>query len=178
MNLKYKHLPYVMGAALGIAISFLSHAADNVSLNFTGTIKASTCDVGAGSLGQTVQLGSVSTTVFGNPGDVSSAQPFSLVLDCPAGGPDSASVTFTGTGASDPTLLALDAGGTANGVAVRINNAADGSKIDLGTASAVITLASGINDLKFTAQYQALVDRPMITAGTADATAQFTVNYP
>ncbi|WP_336219124.1 fimbrial protein [Citrobacter amalonaticus] len=158
-------------------MSFLSHA-DNVSINFTGAIKAAACDISSGA-NQTVPLGDVSTTNFGNPGDVSQATSFSIVLDCPAGGPDKATVTFSGTAASDPTLLALDAGtGVATGVAVRINEDDGTTQVKLNTPSATTTLATGANTLKFTAQYQALVDRPQITAGVANATAQFTINYP
>ena len=162
---------------MGIAMSFLSHA-DNVSINFTGAIKAAACDISSGA-NQPVPLGDVSTTNFGNPGDVSQATSFSIVLDCPAGGPDKATVTFSGTAASDPTLLAPDAGtGVATGVAVRINEDDGTTQVKLNTPSATTTLATGANTLKFTAQDQALVDRPQITAGVANATAQFTINYP
>lgn len=170
-----QHVPYLMAAITGLVLSFLSHAADNVAINFTGTIRAAACSVASGA-DQTVLLGDTGTTYFGNPGDVSPAKPFSIVLDCPAGGPDQATVTFSGLPASDPDLLALDTGGAA-GVAVRINDS-DGSQIKLGTPSAVTTLVVGSNSLAYQAQYQSLVDRVGITAGAANATAQFTINYP
>lgn len=175
MKLKARYLPFVMAVAMGIGMSPLSLAADNVAINFTGTIKAAACDISGGA-DQTVPLGDVSTTSFGNPGDVSPAKPFSIVLNCPVGGPGQAMVTFSGVAASNPELLALDTGGAA-GVAVRINES-DGNLIQLGTPSAVTTLVSGMNTLTYQAQYQSLVDRPEITAGVANATAQFTINYP
>lgn len=175
MKPESRHIPYLLVALMGIAMSFLSHAADSVAINFTGTIRAAACAVNSGA-DQTVLLGDTSTTYFGNPGDVSPAKPFTLVLDCPAGGPVQATVTFSGIAASAPDLLALDSGG-ASGVAVRINES-NGSQIKLGTPSAVTPLAVGANTLTYQAQYQSLVDRAGITAGVANATAQFTLNYP
>lgn len=168
---------YVAITVLEIAMSFLAHAADNVDINFTGKISAATCNVTSGA-DQTVTLGNVSSSSFGNPGDLSAAKPFSIVMDCPTGGPEKATVIFSGPTASNPDLLALDAGvGAATGVAVRINES-NGSLIKLGTASAVTTLSAGVNTLTYQAQYQSLVDRSEITAGPANATAQFTINYP
>lgn len=151
-------------------------ASDSI-VNFHGIVIAGTCNITSGA-DQTVILGDVSTMSFGNQGDVSTAKPFSIVIDCPAGGPDQATVTFSGTAASNSDLLALDTGaGTAAGVAIRINEST-GTLIKLGTSSAVKALATGANTLTYQAQYQSLVDRPVITAGAANATAQFTINYP
>lgn len=66
------HIPYLLVALMGIAMSLLSHAADNVAINFTDTIRAATCDV-TSEANQTVLLVDTSTTYFGNPGDVSPA---------------------------------------------------------------------------------------------------------
>lgn len=177
MKLSPGYLPCITAALMGMTVSFLSHGADSVSINFTGSVKAAACNVSVSS-DQTVPLGDISTTSFGNPGDVSPARPFSIVLDCPSGGPDHAAVTFSGMAASDPTLLALDvSSGSATGVAVRINESDKTTQVKLNTPSATTTLVSGLNTLQFMAQYQALVDRPNITSGTANATAQFTVIY-
>lgn len=158
--------------------SAMSVAADNVAINFTGTIKAAACEVSSGS-DQTVVLGDVGTTRFGGPGDVSSVKAFYFGLNCPEGGPEYATVTFTGRAASDPTLLALDdVPGSASGVAVRINEIDGKTQIRLNDPSAQRTLIPGQDALGFTAQYESLVDRSQITAGVAKATAQFTVNYP
>jgi type 1 fimbria pilin len=152
--------------------------ANTITLNFSGKIKAGTCNVSSGD-GQKVSLGDIGTTNFGSAGDLSSAQPFAIGLNCPTGGPDQATVTFNGTAASDPNLLALDSsGGAASGVAIRISQQSDGSQVKLNTPSATTALIAGENTLKFTAQYEALTDRRNITPGTANATAQFTINYP
>ncbi|HEX4502926.1 MAG TPA: fimbrial protein [Scandinavium sp.] len=151
---------------------------NSIALNFTGTIKAASCDISSGN-GQKVSLGDVGTTHFGSTGDVSSAKPFSIGLNCADYGPKQATVTFSGTAASDPTLLALDGGeGAATGIAVRINQADSGEQVKLNTPSATTALIAGENTLNFTAQYQALTGRSNITPGKANATAQFTINYP
>lgn len=175
MRHESRYIPYLVVSVMGLVMSFQSHAVDNVAINFTGTIRAATCSITSGA-DQTVLLGDTSTIYFGNPGDVSPAKPFSIVLDCPAGGPDQATVMFNGVAASDTSLLALDTGG-ASGVAVRINES-NGSQIKLGTPSAVTTLVAGSNTLAYQAQYQSLADRAGITAGPANASAQFTINYP
>ncbi|MDK9358863.1 fimbrial protein [Lelliottia sp. V106_10] len=153
-------------------------AADNVAISFTGTIQAAACSIDSGS-NQTVVLGDISTTELGSPGDLSELKAFYFGLHCPVGGPGYASVTFTGKSASDPTLLALDdLPGKASGVAVRINEIDGKEQIKLNDASTTRVILPGQDALGFTAQYQALVDRPQIIAGLANATAQFTVNYP
>ncbi|NMM74484.1 hypothetical protein BSF37_22060 [Serratia marcescens] len=161
---------------VGGGMSFLSHA-DDVQLNFTGTIRAAACNVA--SADQTVVLGNAGTTIFNSVGDMSPAKPFSISLDCPNFGPGIATVTFSGAASSeDTTLLALDAGsGTASGVAVLLADSG-GTKINLGEASRQATLTAGTNTLNFTARYRSLVERSSIRAGTANATAQFTINYP
>lgn len=162
----------------GISMSGMSAAADSVVINFTGTIKAAACEVSSGS-DQTVTLGDAGTTRFGGPGDVSDLKAFYFGLNCPANGPEYATVTFTGKSAADPALLALDdIPGSASGVAVRINEIDGKTQVRLNEPSAARTILPGQDALGFTAQYEALVDRPQITAGVANATAQFTVNYP
>lgn len=151
-------------------------AADTV-INFHGTIKAATCDVTSGA-DQTVLLGDTDTTLFGGPGDVSDLKAFYFGLTCPEFAPEFATVTFTGKAASDPTLLALDdVPGSASGVAVRINELDGRTQVRLNEPSATLKIIPGQIALGFTAQYEALVDRPQIVAGVANATAQFTVNY-
>lgn len=161
-----------------MATSTVAIAADNVAINFTGTIRSSACEVSLGN-NQTVVLGDTGTVKFGGPGDVSDLKAFYFGLTCPEGGPEYATVTFTGKVASDPSLLALDdVAGSASGVAVRINELDGKAQVRLNEPSVRHNLLPGQDALGFTAQYQALVDRSQITAGVANATAQFTVNYP
>lgn len=168
----------LMLVILDMCTGSVSVAADNVAINFTGTIKAAACEVSSGS-DQTVVLGDVGTSKFGGAGDVSELKAFYFGLECPEGGPEYATVTFTGKSASDPALLALDnIPGSASGVAVRINELDGKTQVRLNDPSAQRTLLPGQDALGFTAQYESIVDRSQITAGVANATAQFTVNYP
>lgn len=149
-----------------------------VTVNFHGEIISSACEV-AFLNDQTVPLGDIATTSLGAAGSLSQGRAFSIMLSCPENGPDVATITFSGAPASDPALLALDnVAGAASGVAVRINETDGRTQIPLNTPSARQSLLSGQNTLPFTAQYQTLVDRKDIRPGTADATVQFSINYP
>ncbi|KAA0509211.1 fimbrial protein [Enterobacter vonholyi] len=153
-------------------------AFEGVPIKFHGEVFAATCDI-KGIADQTVTLGDVSTIDLAEAGDVSRAIPFSITVTCPENGPKKAVVTFSGTAASDPSLLELDSvTGAATGVAVRINQGDTTTELKLNNPSAAIALIGGDNLLSFNAQYQALVSRPQITPGVANATAQFTVTYP
>ncbi|MCL5636279.1 fimbrial protein [Enterobacter vonholyi] len=153
-------------------------ALESVPIKFHGEVFAATCDI-KGIADQTVTLGDVSTIDLAEAGDVSRAIPFSITVTCPDGGPKKAVVTFSGTAASDPSLLELDSvTGAATGVAVRINQGDTTNELKLDNPSEAIALIAGDNLLSFNAQYQALVSRPQITPGVANATAQFTVTYP
>ena len=152
---------------------------DEIPINFHGTITSPACTVDDNSKSQSVPLGAVPRTSFVSAGDVSEAKPFTIVMNCPAQGTAHATVTFSGTPASDPTLLALDdENHVAQGIAVRINQQDGTTQVKLNTPSAAIEVVEGINTLNFTAQYQALTARSDITVGPANATAQFSVNYP
>lgn len=177
MNVKTRYHPLAI-----VIFSVFAHipagAVDNITLNFSGSIKMVTCEIIAGD-GQDVALGDVSKTYFGNPGDVSPAKNFTITLSCPSGAMKQATVTFNGpTDSTDKTLLALDSGdGGANGVAVRLNENDGITQVKLNEPTEIKALSAGVNSLQFTAQYVALVDRPQIKAGAANATAQFTINY-
>ncbi|MCW6025653.1 type 1 fimbrial protein [Serratia marcescens] len=168
--------PLTGGMALLMMTAWV-HA--DTTINFHGTLLAGACEVDTLSSDQTVVLGDISTTLFNAPGDMSPARPFSISLTCPEGGAEHASVTFSGkVSSADASLLALDeSADSASGVAVQIAES-DGTKVSLDTPSAARPLVVGENVLNFTARYQALVERSVITPGVANATSQFTINYP
>ncbi|MFU0922363.1 fimbrial protein [Kluyvera sichuanensis] len=175
-----KQTYYLFFAGIMLLVFSGRASADSVVLNFTGTILAGVCSVDLGSQNQSVPMGTISSQNFVNPGDRSSVAPFSITLNCPDGSVTGATVTFSGTpDTTDQTLLALDnETGMASGVAILLADQ-NGNKINLGTASSVYSLTQGAsNALQFTAQYTALVGGDSITVGTANATAQFVINYP
>jgi len=176
MNFMLKWCSHATMVLIFGALSALSDAADNVAINFTGKIIAPSCEVSSSE--QNVSLGDIVKSNFSNAGDVSAAIPFSLIINCPTVAPEKATVIFSGTAASDTNLLALDGdSSSAVGVAVRINESDGITQISLNKPSSETTLVSGINTLHYSAQYQALSSISGITSGSANATAQFSINY-
>jgi major type 1 subunit fimbrin (pilin) len=150
--------------------------ADNAQLNFSGSVIVDSCTVTT--VTQVVALGTVSTTVLGNVGDLSDPVSFDISLNCPVGAPDSATLTFSGLqDSSDSTLLAIDSGsGVASGVAILLADE-NGLKINLGSPTAVSLIPGANNTLTYSARYQSTANRADINPGTANGTAQFTLNY-
>ncbi|UHM93644.1 fimbrial protein [Rahnella victoriana] len=164
-----------IAVCLVCCMSIYAHAAD-ITMNFSGTIKSGSCSVTTPTLN--VDLGDVGTQSFDSEGGVSrQLKLIPISLDCPDGGPDSATITFSGTPSSDPTLLALDKDSdSASGVAIRIADRI-GTKVNLGEPSET-HLDAGMNSILYNAQYESLGNRSQIVAGKANATAEFTINYP
>lgn len=161
-----------------ISITFLTimpARANDVAINFTGTIKPAACVVDNSE--NQVMLGNAGTAKFSAPGDTSPPVAFFISITCPQILPNYITVTFTGTASSDPRYLALDdVSGGASGVAIRLIEKND-SLLSLNETSEIIMIQSGHIALPFSAQYVSLVHRSQIKAGVASGTAQFTINY-
>lgn len=164
-----------------ILLSFMvvsAYAADEVMLNFSGTIRNKACEVNPNSITKNVDLGTVGANTFNNAGDVSPAKDFEIQITCASYSPQKATVKFEGiSNEQDPALLALDnTQDSAKGIAIQISEK-DGSKIDLGSESKVIDISEGDNILQFIARYQAVDSGSNVTVGTANATANFSISY-
>ena len=151
-----------------------------------------TCEVTSDTADQIVPLGKVSKNAFSGVGSLASPQKFSIKLEnCPATYTQAA-VRFDGTEApgGDGDLKVgtpLTAGnpgdftGTgqaiaATGVGIRIFNQSDNSQVKLYNDSAYTAIdAEGKAEMKFIARYVAT--NATVTAGTANADSQFTVEY-
>lgn len=164
---------------LGVG-SFVLMARADTSINFHGVLFDGACIVDSESADKTVALGTVNAQRFSAVGDLSEPVPFKLVLsNCPES-ITQATVTFSGVADErDNTLLALDSGDdTASGVGVMLAGY-DGNKINLGSPSPVYHLDSEKdNSLDFFVRYQSTVEYGDISGGTANATVQFSINYP
>ncbi|MEX2944473.1 fimbrial protein [Serratia fonticola] len=151
--------------------------ADDGKINFIGTITDDACTVVNNTTTPlTVTLGTVSSQAFNGAGSTAGATKFNLALtSCPAT-VNSASVKFDGTSDSNVnTILALTAGaGVADGVGIQLADA-NNNVIPLYTASAAYPLQTGANNLEFVARYYATA--ASVTAGTANATSNFTIIY-
>ncbi|UZX55029.1 fimbrial protein [Yersinia ruckeri] len=164
-----------------IAVSFSAaiQAAPPVSsspgtIRFEGEIVTGACGIDSDSLDQKVDLGQVPSHLFTAKGDRSTAAKFDIVLtDCDTTTSKNATVTFTGASHSENAAL-LGITGAATHVGIRLQSGSN-EYLALGTATKPILLSNGDNRLQFAAMYEAT--DAGVTAGDADSTAQFTVNY-
>lgn len=152
-------------------------AADGI-INFKGEVTDDACVVDTNSQNLTVTLGKVSSSAFTGPGATAVPTKFQLILkDCPVA--TNAVVKFDGTSvAGDNSLLALTPGtDTAEGVAIQLSDATQ-QVVNLFESSHPYALVAGVgtkNTLDFVARYKAIGNT--VSAGIANASAQFTVVY-
>jgi major type 1 subunit fimbrin (pilin) len=180
-----KHTLLAAALATTAVLSFSSAFAADGTVNFTGSVTDTACVVDLGTNNTlSVPMGRISKTSFGAAGSLAGATKFTLKLKtCPAA--TSATVKFDGIAAGgDDKILALTGGtGAATGLGIQISDKG-GNVLPLATDSASYTLAQGdaldptkdvSNDLNFTARY--ISTAAAVTAGTANATATFSINY-
>lgn len=149
------------------------------SVNFTGNILDSACDVALESQNQVVVLGDYYKTEFPATGAKTAAKKFDIVLkNCPVT-VSNAKVRFDGTpDTSNSSLLAIDTSvpGAATGVAINLMTA---DKADLplhgGNSYTYLLNSSSANTLTFYAQY--ISTAAAVTAGPANSVANFSVVY-
>lgn len=143
-------------------------------VQFSGSIVNSPCSISTGTQSQTIELGQYRAADFENIGDTSPATGFNITLqDCSAETYSNVAVTFKGNTASTDTL-AVEGG--ADGVGIQIVK--DGKTIPVdGTGSTEpTTLIEGAdNNIYFQAQYVSIANT--VTAGAANAVADFVLNY-
>ncbi|CNL77869.1 hypothetical protein yaldo0001_37720 [Yersinia aldovae ATCC 35236] len=164
----------ILAALVAASFSAPVYAAPPGTIRFEGEIVTGACGIDADSLDQTVNLGQVPSHMFKAIGDRSTAVPFEIVLtDCDTTTSKNATVTFTGTGHAEKSAI-LGVTGAATHVGIRLQGGSN-EYLDLGTVSKPTLLSNGDNHLKFSAMYESTAAN--VTAGDADATAQFTVNY-
>lgn len=175
MNNKITMATFFVSATLAMASA---NAADG-TINFTGEITDQACTVDIGSSNtMTVDLGRVARTSFKAAGDESDATKFTIkLIDCPSS-VTSAKVKFDGANdLSNSDLLAItQEPAAANGVAIKLMTA-DKSLQGLNQVNSYSypLVSTADNNLDFYASYQAT--QAAVTAGPANAVANFTVNY-
>lgn len=162
-------------AATSLMTAASVFAADG-TVNFTGEILDTACvvDIGANNT-MTVDLGQVARTSLTDQSPRSSATRFVLKLkDCPAA-LTNARFKFDGQAypGDDSVLKLEDQPGVATGVAIELSDIA--ATLPLYTASVTYNLVEGVNELPFYARY--LKKALTVTAGPANSSATFTVNY-
>ncbi|MDQ8934215.1 fimbrial protein [Acinetobacter rudis] len=146
-----------------------------VNLRFKAMIVDRTCTVSPESQNINVALGTWGTKNMMNVGDQTRPIPFTIRLsDCSA---KTVSLSFKGPQDSNNTqLLALSKDSTATNVAIQIlDKDRQLLAIDTFTQPAVVDSTNKNIQLNFFANYFAT--RQNVTAGTANSTANFVLNY-
>lgn len=171
-------------AALVLSATASNAMAASGTVKFTGEIKQSTCQVNSDTKDQTVYLGTYPTSAFSKVGDKSASKAFQISLEkCDAG---DYSVRFDGnTVAGNPDLLSVSLDGAtgtvADGVGIEItdNNGkpfAIGDGSNIGDDVPKVTVgADGKATFNLQARYRSFKDQ--VTAGLANATSPFTIEY-
>lgn len=144
-----------------------------INIELRGNVVDFSCTVETADSNKMVSLGTWPTKQLRTPGSTTMAVPFKLELTgCP---PGSASITFSGTPAANPSLLALRDSEMAKTVAIELRDG-DRSRLALDNASQQATIDdNGDVTLQFYANYIALAANAQ--PGDASADATFTLNY-
>ncbi|MEQ4664175.1 fimbrial protein [Providencia rettgeri] len=150
-------------------------------INFTGSIVNTPCVVDNDDTSQTVKLGQFRQDAFTGADSTSSPVGFDIKLTgCAIDTFKKAAVTFSGIAVPNSTdklaLTASQAGqSTASGVGIQILQNSAAVKVDGSTPTSAVLLSKGDSTLRFQAQYVALNNQ--VTAGEANASADFTITY-
>lgn len=171
MKLIFSALPILV-----IMTSEIAYAFDG-NINFTGTITEESCTVATESVSQTINLGTFSSTSFTAVGQGVGATPFTIVLsNCPES-VTQARARFEGaTNAANTQLLAITpVPGAAANVGIGLYEANNVTPINMLTDSVFQAVTTAGGTLRFVAKYVAT--SASVTAGTANATVNFTLSY-
>lgn len=167
----------ILAIIAGSAFSSVTANAASGTINFTGNVTADACTVDSASQSQTVALGTIGATDFASAGATSGNGKITVVLSsCPAA-TTKASVSFGGPiNSANPDLLALSSSSTATNLGIALYEADGTTKIPMGSPSKSQNLtAGGTTNLVYQAKYMSTA--ATVTAGSANAAADFTVLY-
>lgn len=166
----------VLAILAGSVFASVANAASG-TINFTGNVTADACTVSSASQNQTIDLGTVSVNDFPASGATTGDGRISIVLsNCPATAL-TAAVSFGGPAdAANPNLLALASASTAKNLGIALFESDNTTEIPLATKSKTHTLSTTVDTtLTYFAKYKSTA--ATVTAGTANAVADFTVLY-
>ncbi|MDR0218451.1 MAG: type 1 fimbrial protein [Enterobacteriaceae bacterium] len=157
--------------------------AEDGQIEFKGKIISEACTVDTNSQKQTVDMGTINTSALNAVNKTAGAARFTIKLtNCP-GSISGASARFDGQlDAKNKNYLALNNADNkaAQGVAIGIYENDSNTLIPMGTTSKSNPLGKikgSSADLDFMAKYVATLDPAGITAGSANAVANFTIVY-
>lgn len=175
--MKYLRRSLFLGSALLMSIASNANAHDG-TVNISGTITDNTCTVSPDSKDFTVTMGNVASKQFYQAGDGTRYEPFTIHLEKCGGAANGVTVAFSGTKDSRNTdLLAIPSGtGVASGMGIGIYNQ-DKSLIPVGSDSVQTKLTPNQASVSIVFYARYIADGGAVTAGTANASATFTLTY-
>lgn len=150
-------------------------------VNFAGTIVNTPCVIDNDDASQTVNLGQYRQDGFNGKDSVSSPVGFDIKLTgCATETFKNVSLTFAGITVPDEEKILAPVASqsgqtTATGVGIQILQNSKLVNVDGLKATDIIKMNEGDSTLRFQAQYIALADE--VTAGSANASADFTITY-
>ncbi|PRC93352.1 fimbrial protein [Solimicrobium silvestre] len=176
--MKVKILLSAVIATLGFAGLNAAQASDG-TVNFTGTVVATTCTVAPASVTQTVALPQVSVTALTGAGTTAGATAFNIGLAaCTAG--SKARIQFEAGPNVDPVTgnLKITSAAPATNVQIQLVNQAGGA-INMATNVNQVTandatLTAGVNTFYYTAQY---ISSATAVAGSANTSVTWSIAY-
>ncbi|WP_097305452.1 fimbrial protein [Pseudomonas chlororaphis] len=176
--LKKINHPLMTTIMLGLMQTPITARADTDTgiVTITGTIVANTCVLKNKS--PSVDMGSIKTSDF--QGAYSEKKKLSIELENCGQDVDHVNVTFTGTAASETSLLSAGEEATApKNVGIQLLNAAD-TPIDIGAAQPntvdISSAAGAPTSLEYKLRYKKIGTTP-ITAGAVNTTLNFELSY-
>ncbi|WP_312817163.1 fimbrial protein [Atlantibacter subterraneus] len=145
------------------------------TVEFTGEIVDSSCNITPATKNQTIDLGKWSKSYFTAAGTETTKTPFSISVDSCPNSVKRVAVLFDGQkDATDPTLLAVTGGG-ASGVGIKIYDGVSNNAVSMGTISASVPVVSDSATVSFFADYTSTA--ATVTTGTANGVTNFLMVY-
>ncbi|MBA7843253.1 type 1 fimbrial protein [Klebsiella sp. RHBSTW-00484] len=173
---KFFSVAIIPALVMASTCAFAVREGETSTVTFKGSIKENTCVLTKASAAQVVILGDVESSVLASANSASQPTNFTISLDeCDSA---NASITFSGTTATDEVLSITGKESVASGVGIQILNSSTYLPVKVDGSAPAATMEVGAdkaNEFNFAARYFALGDN--ISAGEANATAQFTVKY-
>ncbi|MEB5959750.1 type 1 fimbrial protein [Enterobacter sichuanensis] len=179
INVKKYYLPTVAALYIASVLAHYAQAGDPVTLNITGNVVASPCEVSAASQNMTIDLGGgedLQTADLNAAGSSSSWVPVTVSLEnCPAG-TSSVTATFHGTAdAADPETLYSNTG-TATNVAVQLEGSAEEPYGD-GKTSTISIADAADGKPTWSLKTRAFSKNGSVTPGTISSVITMTFAY-
>lgn len=175
--MKNFHLSKFLCCTMLFSIAPFSLAHDGI-VNISGTITDNTCTVSPDSKDFTVKMGNVPSKQFYQAGDGTRYEPFFIHLEKCGGAASGVTVSFSGPKDNrNSDLLAIPSGnGNASGMGIGIYNQ-DKSLIPIGSNSIQTKLTPNQPSVSISFYARYIADGGVVTTGTANAAATFTLTY-